>query len=96
MAKQQPNQRGYIPQQAQQPYQGQQPYQPQQQPYYPPQQGWPQQMPQGYQGQPPFPVMLYFWEMGEKISIQYAQGGTDEAYIEAIEKTLGDLGINIL
>ena len=54
MAKQQPNQRGYIPQQAQQPYQGQQPYQPQQQPYYPPQQGWPQQMPQGYQGQPPF------------------------------------------
>ena len=52
MAKQQPNQRGYIPQQAQQPYQGQQPYQ--QQPYYPPQQGWPQQMPQGYQGQPPF------------------------------------------
>ena len=49
-----------------------------------------------YQGQPPFPVMLYFWEMGEKISIQYAQGGTDEAYIEAIEKTLGDLGINIL
>lgn len=49
-----------------------------------------------YQGQPPFPVMLYFWEMGEKISIQYAQGGTSEAYIEAIEKTLGDLGINIL
>ena len=47
MAKQQPNQRGYIPQQAQQPYQ------PQQQPYYPPQQGWPQ-MQQGNQGQPPF------------------------------------------
>ena len=48
MARQEPNQRGYIPQQARQPYQ------PQQQPYQPPQQPWPGQMPQGYQGQPPF------------------------------------------
>ncbi len=47
MARNEPNQRGYIPQQARQPYQPQQPYQP-------PQQPWPGQMPQGFQGQPPF------------------------------------------
>ena len=58
MARQEPNQRGFIPPQAQQMQQQQrtQPQQPQQPPqYYPPQQqGWPGQMPPGYQGQAPF------------------------------------------
>ena len=56
MARQEPNQRGYIPQPRQQPYRTQQqPYQAQQQPYYPPQQGYPGQMQQpGTGGMPPF------------------------------------------
>ena len=49
-----------------------------------------------YKGQPPFPVMLYFWEMGEKISVQYAQGFAGEDYVAAIRETFKELGIEIV
>lgn len=47
-----------------------------------------------YECPPPFPVMLYFWELGENIAVQYAQDFVDETYIAVLKKTFKELGIN--
>ena len=39
----------------------------------------------------PFPVMLYFWELGEKISVQYNQSFGDPSYWKSLAGLLGRL-----
>ena len=49
-----------------------------------------------YEGNLHFPIMLYFIELGDKISVRYAQGFEEAAYLKMLIKTLKELGIKVI
>ena len=45
------------------------------------------------EGAQPFPIILYFWELGDKINVLYDQDFDDDSYWKALCRTLDGLGI---